>query len=206
MRVREVFSDDYSEGTLVSQAALERLSSTRTPQSPVAVVEIPVRPLTPGRSVLVAWDISDPGNLGTMIRTAAAFGLDVMTTEGSADLWSPKVLRAAAGAHFHTGLGPFDLFGQLGGFIKVATAMIGGAEPSSLSDGTLADGSLAVLVGSEAHGLPASVRETADHLVTIPMPGGVESLNAAVAAAIFCYEVSKRGTSGGLESPGARSS
>ncbi|CAN5840323.1 MAG: TrmH family RNA methyltransferase [Acidimicrobiia bacterium] len=195
--VREVFSLDGSEGILVSQAALERMSSTRTPQSPVAVIEIPPRPLTPGRSVLAAWEISDPGNLGTMIRTAAAFGLDVMTTAGSADLWSPRVLRSAAGAHFHTGLSPLDLKG----FTSVATTMTGGADPSALPDGPLA-----IVIGSEAHGLPASVLASADHLVSIPMPGGTESLNAAAAAAIICYEVSKRSGVGGLKSPGARSS
>ena len=183
VNVVEVFSLEEGEGTLVSDAALDRLSSTRTPQSPVAIIEIPDRPLSPGRSVLVAWDISDPGNLGTMIRTAAAFGLDVMTTAGSADVWSPKVLRAAAGAHFRTGLAPINL----AGFEIVAAVMAGGHDLSSLPAGPIA-----VLIGSEAHGLPLDVVASAGHRVSIPMPGGTESLNAAIAAAIICYEVSKR--------------
>lgn len=181
--VVDLFSLHEGQGTLVTQAALERLSSTRTPQDPVAVIEIPNRPLSEGRSVLVAWDIADPGNLGTMIRTAAAFGLDVMTTPDSADLWSPKVLRAAAGCHFHTGLGAADLER----FIRVATVMSGGTDPTELPEG-----SLAVLIGSEAHGLPADVVAAADYMISITMPGGIESLNAAATAAILCYEVSKR--------------
>ena len=180
--IREIFSTDPDQGTFISDAALERLSSTRTPQSPVAVIEIPVRPLTPGRSVVVAWDIADPGNLGAMIRTAAAFGLDVMTTAESADTWSPKVLRAAAGAHFHTGLGDVDL----SGLTSVATVMTGGIDPSELP----AD-PIALLIGNEAHGLPADVISSADHRVSIRMPGGTESLNAAAAAAILCYEVTR---------------
>jgi TrmH family RNA methyltransferase len=149
----------------------------------VAVIEIPSRPLRPGRSVLVAWGITDPGNLGAMIRTAAAFGLDVMTGADSADLWSPKVLRAAAGSHFRTGFGPVDL----NGFRTVAAVSFGGEDPRHLPDGPVA-----VLIGSEAHGLPSELANEADVRVSVPMPGGTESLNAAAAAAILCYLVSSR--------------
>jgi TrmH family RNA methyltransferase len=180
--IREIFTLDES-GTRVTAEALERISSTRSPQSPVAVIEIPGRPLTPGRSVLVAWGISDPGNLGAMIRTAAAFGLDVMTGADSAELWSPKVLRAAAGSHFRTGLAPVGL----AGFRTVAALARGGGAPSALPPGPLA-----VLVGSEAHGLPPDLVDAADLKVSIPMPGGTESLNAAAAAAVLCYLVSSR--------------
>jgi len=183
--IRDKFTLDES-GTQVSQAALERLSSTRTPQSPVAVIEIPQRPFTPGRSVLVAWDISDPGNLGAMIRSAAGFGLDFMTTEDSVDLWSPKVLRAAAGGHFHTGLGP----AVLDGLTQVAAVQQGGVHPRRVPPGQVA-----VLIGSEAHGLPSEIVAAAHHRVSIPMPGGIESLNAAAAAAILCYEVAERNLS-----------
>lgn len=174
------------ELVLVGEEALRRLSSTQSPQSPVAVMQIPERPLDQGRSVLVAWQISDPGNLGTMIRTAAAFGLDVGVTAGAADPWSPKVLRAAAGAHFHTGVGSIEDLGALQA-IKVATVLSGGSSPR-----TLPPGRLALLIGSEAHGLPGGVVDHAEVRVTIPMAGATESLNAAVAAAILAYEVSLR--------------
>jgi TrmH family RNA methyltransferase len=171
------------ELVVVGEEALRRLSSTQTPQSPVAVMKIPDRSLDPVRSVLVAWQISDPGNLGTMIRTAAAFGLDVGVMGGSVDPWSPKVLRSAAGGHFQTGVGSIDDLGSLRA-IKVATVVSGGSSPRSLPAGRLA-----LLIGSEAHGLPEEVVAAADVRVTIPMVGQTESLNAAAAAAILAYEV-----------------
>lgn len=174
------------ELVVVGEEALRRLSSTQTPQSPVAVMQIPESSLDPGRSVLVAWQISDPGNLGTMIRTAAAFGLDVGVMAGSVDPWSPKVLRAAAGGHFHTGVGSVEDLGSIDA-IKVATVMSGGDSPKSLPAGRLS-----LLIGSEAHGLPDEVVADADVRVTIPMAGQTESLNAAAAAAILAYEVSTR--------------
>lgn len=171
---------------VVGDEALRRLSSTQAPQSPVAVMRIPESSLDPVRSVLVAWQISDPGNLGTMIRTAAAFGLDVGLVAGSVDPWSPKVLRAAAGGHFQTGIGVLADLWSLEA-TKVATVPSGGAPPRSLPAGRLA-----ILIGSEAHGLPADVVAGADLLVTIPMGGPAESLNAGAAAAILAYEVSNR--------------
>jgi TrmH family RNA methyltransferase len=197
VKVREIFSlDDF--GTRVTQEALDRISTVRTPQSPVAVVEIPERPLTPGRDALVAWDIADPGNLGTMIRTAAAFRFDFMATPGATDIWAPKVIRAAAGSHFHTGLGDV----ALAGYTALAAVSAGGQDFGNIA----LDGPVAVLIGNEAHGLPDDVVSQASFAVTIPMPGRVESLNAAIAAAILCYEVAKRRTVGGELSPGERSS
>ena len=144
------------ELVVVGEEALRRLSSTQTPQSPVAVMQIPERGLDPDRSVLVAWQISDPGNLGTMIRTAAAFGLDVGVMAGSVDPWSPKVMRAAAGGHFQTGIGadrrPLVARGDQSGDGARA-----GQSPRSLPAGRLA-----FLIGSEAHGLPADVVAGAD--------------------------------------------
>jgi TrmH family RNA methyltransferase len=117
-----------------------------------------------------------------MIRTAAAFGLDVMTAGRTVDAWSPKVLRAGAGAHFQTGVSALDLTG----FKTVATTISGGRPPWDLPHRQLA-----ILVGSEAQGLPNEVVANADYEVSIPMPGGSESLNASIAAAIVCYEVAK---------------
>ncbi|MGH8927612.1 MAG: TrmH family RNA methyltransferase [Acidimicrobiia bacterium] len=171
---------------LVRGEALKRLSSTSTPQSPVAVMPIPERPLDPNRSVLVAWQISDPGNLGTMIRTAAAFGLEVAATAGSADLWSPKTLRAAAGGHFKTGVAEIADLAEIEA-LTVAAVVRGGSPPKSLPVGRLA-----LLIGSEANGLPEDVAARADLRVTIPMMGNVESLNAAAVAAILCFEVGAR--------------
>ncbi|MGH9895395.1 MAG: TrmH family RNA methyltransferase, partial [bacterium] len=147
----EIFALDtdssFSDRIPLSQAALERLSSTQAPQSPVAVMAIPQHSLDPGRSVLVAWETSDPGNLGAMIRTAAAFNLDVAVLGGT-DAWSPKTLRGAAGAHFRTSVVEVEDLDEIEA-VRVATVVQDGSPPSALPGGRLA-----LLIGSESHGLP----------------------------------------------------
>jgi TrmH family RNA methyltransferase len=196
--LREIFAleDDPQAGawarasrtriTVVGEMALRRLSSTRAPQSPVAVMEIPRPGLDPSRSLLVSGQIADPTNLGAMIRIGAAFGLDVGVLPGSADPWSPRALRAGAGGHFRTRVVSIPVDASLGA-IKVAAVASGGLSPRRLPRGRLA-----LLVGNEARGLPAELIESADYLVTIPMPGKTESLNAAAAAAILAYETMMR--------------
>ncbi|MGQ0847818.1 MAG: TrmH family RNA methyltransferase [Actinomycetota bacterium] len=193
---RELFVLDPGagfDGWVVTEAALQRLSGTKTPQSPVAVIPIPAHAFDPTRSALVAWQIADPGNLGTMIRTAAAFGLDIGVGDG-ADPWAPKTLRAGAGAHFHTAVvtirHPRDAGAEL-----VATVLDEGRPPDQLPKGRLA-----VMIGNEAHGLPADLVAAAGWRVTIPMPGHTESLNAATTAAIVGYEVARRSV-GNLHGP-----
>jgi len=129
-------------------------------------------------------DISDPGNVGTMIRSAAAFGWDLAVFGQTADPWSPKVLRAGAGNHFSSHIAvsdhPFDR-SKMHDLDVVASVVSGGLPPNRL------DRPMALLVGSEAHGLHGSVLEQVDRTVSLPMPGGTESLNAAIAASILMY-------------------
>jgi TrmH family RNA methyltransferase len=108
---------------------------------------------------------------------------------GTADPWAPKVLRSAAGGHFRAGAARVGTLEELrtGGRLLVATVARGGMPPASLPRGPLA-----ILVGEEARGLPPEVAGACDLAVTIPMPGGAESLNAAVAGAIVAYEVAGR--------------
>ncbi len=174
---------------VVDPGALSRLAGTRTPRGPIAVIEIPPPGSLKGRpGALVSWGVGDPGNVGTLIRTAAAFGWAFAFTPGTADPWSPKVLRAGAGAQFRSNPIPVaavdDLTGA--GYHVVATVVEGGESIDRLGSGRYA-----VLVGEEAAGLPADVVGRATTQVTIPMPGGTESLNVAVAAAIVVYELSK---------------
>ena len=175
------------EVTPVTGEVLGKVADSANPRGPVAVIEIPA-PVTPSKDLLlVLVDIADPGNLGTMIRTAAAFGFDVWVA-GGADPWSPKVLRAAAGAHFDTGLrwAPDWSTGEVValGYRVVASVVDGGRPPAELAVEGHRD---ALLIGSEAHGLASEVIERADAHVTIPMPGTTESLNAAIAASILMY-------------------
>jgi TrmH family RNA methyltransferase len=176
------------ELVLVDDTALKRLAGTETPRGPAAMIEIPAPSPHGGRGLLVAWGLGDPGNVGTLIRTAAAFGWDFGHTAGTADPWSPKVLRAGAGGHFRVGIGPVASVEELDdvGLVTVATVVAGGEAPDRLGSGRFA-----VLVGEESAGLPADVAAIASKKVTIPMTGGTESLNAAIAAAIIVYELSK---------------
>jgi TrmH family RNA methyltransferase len=173
---------------LVESTALGRVTGTATPRGPAAVIAVPAPVPPTGRDMIVAWGLSDPGNVGTLIRTAAAFGWEFGYTTGTADPWAPKVLRAGAGGHFRLAISPVESIQTLedAGLTTVAMVVGGGVSPDALGSG-----SHALLVGEEALGLPADVIEQSAHKVSIPMLGGMESLNAAMAAGIMIYELSK---------------
>jgi TrmH family RNA methyltransferase len=140
--------------------------------------------------VLVAAGVADPGNLGTMLRSAEAAGAaGLVTTAGSVDPWNPKCVRASAGALFHVpvvpDVAPADLRSL--GVPLVGTAASGGRpyhEPGSLQM------PLALVLGSEAHGVPDEV--PLDRVVTIPHAGRAESLNVAMAASVLAFEVARQ--------------
>jgi TrmH family RNA methyltransferase len=170
----------------VDERALRRLAGTKAPRGPVAVVEIPTEWLDRGRNLLVSVGVSDPGNVGTMIRTAAAFGWGYAYLDGSADPWAPKTIRAGAGGQFQTPVARLGSVSELKEWTTVATVVRGGAGVEDILDRPVA-----LLIGEEAHGLDDRVVAGADHTMTIAMPGQTESLNAAVAAAIAVYELSR---------------
>lgn len=195
-RVVDVFAKDVgsSSSTIpVDQRALERLAGTRSPRGPVAVVEIPTESLDPGRNLLVAVGVSDPGNVGTMIRTAASFGWGFAYTPGSADPWSPKTIRAGAGGQFQTPVSSIGSVSELSDWTTVATVVRGGGRLDEITRRPVA-----LLVGEESQGLPGAVVDSADFKATIVTAGPTESLNAAVAAAIAVYAL----TTGSGESRG----
>lgn len=183
VRALELAAECGGELITVIPEVLNRLAPTQHPRGPVAVLQIPPPARVTGDALLL-WELTDPGNVGTLIRSAAAFGLAVVVGPGSADPWAPKVLRAAAGAHFHTTVAPD---GERLAATRIVTVPRGGLAPWRLP----AAARLEVVVGSEAHGLPPQLVAAADVRVTIPMPGGIESLNAAVAGSILAYEVSR---------------
>lgn len=172
------------ESVVVSGEALASAGDTVQPQSPVATIPIPEAAHIRGRDTLVLVDISDPGNTGTMIRSAAAFGWDVCVSGSTADPWSPKVLRAGAGSHFDAHLvASSDPVAEArdAGLEVVASVVAGGGQPDR-------NGSpIALMVGSEAHGLSVATTRLVDRTVTIPMNDSIESLNAGVAASVLMY-------------------
>lgn len=151
------------------------------------------------RPLLVLVEVRDPGNLGTILRAAEASGIGgVICTTGTVDPWSPKAVRSSAGAILHVavavGSDPAAALGALraDGWALVAT-VVDGAPPHD--EAPLADG-VAIVLGGEAHGLPAGLLGPDDLRVTIPMEGRAESLNVAMAASVLCFEALRQRRAG----------
>ena len=181
----------------VDGRAFESAAETDTPQGILAIATIPRATLeelpvdgTKRFRLLVLDGLQDPGNVGTILRTAAAF--DVAATvalPGTVDLWNAKVVRSAMGAHFHhpTLAGTTEALAAFRARHHVALwAADAGGDPL---DPTCAPERLAIVVGNEGAGLSSALRERADKLVALPISTAVESLNVAVATGILLYEL-----------------
>ena len=171
------------------------LSETVSPQGLVAVCRLNQPSSTDllaaaPRLLALLVEPNDPGNLGTIIRTADAAGADAVLVDGGADPYNGKAVRASAGSLFHLPVlacATADVLASRSGLTALATAADGAVDLDELLDsGDLARPVLWAF-GSEAHGLPASVLAAADHTVRIPLYGSAESLNLAAAAAIALY-------------------
>ncbi|MCC7076767.1 MAG: RNA methyltransferase [Acidimicrobiia bacterium] len=183
------------ESFVVDAHVLREIATTVHPQDVVAVARwAPDRTVPRGvvRAVVLCR-MSDPGNVGTIVRTAAALGVDaVVTTRGSCDLTNPKVLRASAGAVFSVGLGADldsdDVFEYLGSRLPHVAAVSAGGELPARVRSDCRNG-FVLWLGSEAHGLGSEILERAGCAVTIPLSRPIESLNAATAGAILLWEL-----------------
>ncbi|HKU60447.1 MAG TPA: RNA methyltransferase [Gemmatimonadales bacterium] len=183
----------------VSDAELETLADTEQPQGVVAVVEPRVWRLeeitpAPGRPVLVLDAVQDPGNVGTMLRTALGLGAaGAVALKGTADLHNAKVVRGSMGAIFRLPTVATDAPGYLAwarasGIETWVTAADG--EPLARSTGP-ARAPVALVLGNEGAGVGAALSAAAERRVAIPLAPGAESLNVAVAAGILLYEVAR---------------
>jgi TrmH family RNA methyltransferase len=179
---------------VVDAHIFDRLGETESPQSVIAVFEVPtVRRRSGEQFVLVADAISDPGNLGTLIRSAAGAGATaVVLTPGTVDPYNGKAVRAAMGAHFRIPILRIDEHSEGAFTRRVPTRVLAeagaGAEYAAFDWG----GSLAIIVGSEAHGPSALGRRLATHVVEIPLSNDIESLNAAVAGSVLLFEAARQ--------------
>ena len=176
--------------TLLADGLFRQLSTVETPTGILAVIQTP-RADPPGRLAgdsLWVEDIQDPGNLGSMLRSAAAAGVKtVCLSRHCVHVWSPRVLRAGMGAHFaltlHEGVDLQQMVGQYDGQV-VAMCL---REGSSLFSVDLC-GDTAFVFGNEGAGLGVHWKSPGIRIAHIPMPGAVESLNVAAAAAICLFE------------------
>lgn len=187
----------------VTEADLASAADTETPQGVLAVAGIPSAPLAPpaaGARYLVLDALQDPGNVGTVVRTAAALGVAAtIALPGTVDFWNAKVVRSSMGALFHHPVAAmswedFAAFAA-GHAITLAAADMDGEPLDTLHRDTL-PGRLALVVSNEGAGLSPHVAAAVERRVAIPMAPGVESLNVAVATGILLYQL--RGSAPGV--------
>ena len=191
-----------TEVLLVSGDYLESILITESPQPVAALVEPPDwtwahlfgtrKGATP--LIVVLAGIQDPGNLGTIVRSAEAFGADgVICLPGTVNPWNAKAVRASAGSIFRVpilNVGEEEALTALReAGVLLLTTTVAGAQPADLAD--LAE-PVALVIGNEGNGVPLDLAAKTDGAVTIPCPGPVESLNAAVATSVLLYEAARQ--------------
>lgn len=182
----------YDDAIIISDDIAQSLSETKSPQGIFAVIKIdqPTElPELSGQWVILA-NVQDPGNVGTIIRTADAAGYDgVITSLDTADIYQPKVQRSMQGSQFHLPIYRLDL-GQAISAAKDAGLTVYGSEVNdqAVPYNTLDKiDNFALIMGNEAHGLDADTLALTDQNIYIPLLGKAESLNVAVAAGVLMY-------------------
>lgn len=185
---------------IISDAIFKEVSDTKTPQGIMAIIKKPKYLLQDiiqdeKANLLILEDLRDPGNLGTIVRTAEGAGITgILISKESVDMFNPKVIRSTMGSIYRM---PFVYVEDMITTIKqlkdnnitLFAAHLEGKKSYDEEDYT---GKSGILIGNEANGLSNEISKLADKLIKIPMSGQVESLNAAVAAAILMYEVYKQ--------------
>ncbi|MGO8793016.1 MAG: TrmH family RNA methyltransferase [Terriglobia bacterium] len=187
------------ELTQVPDRLFEGIAQTQSPQGIAALVELPAYKLeqvvaVPNPLLVVACRLQDPGNLGTMMRTALAFSASAfLTLQETVSPFNPKAVRSSAGAIFRLplicGLNPEKALPFLSVHVRIIAADRN--SPASLSQANL-KGPIAMLVGREASGLPEEIARYANQRLSIPIRKEVDSVNAATAASIFLYEAARQ--------------
>ncbi len=176
----------------VSSEVMEALSDTVTPQGIVGIVPMPdvSRAMIQESTLLLVLDnVRDPGNVGTILRTAEATGTDaVVLSKGCADAYDPKVVRAGMGAQLRLPLFPNATWSDIAAFVQGKQCLLADAEGQATPWTLQWNQPTALMVGNEAHGASPEAWELADRTVRLPMAEDVESLNVAIATAVFLFE------------------
>lgn len=208
-RLLERVADARAAGTEVYEAtaaAIERASDTRAPQGIIGAVTLEdvapdrarARRRGRARPVLLALDaLSDPGNMGTILRSALAADADeALLSPGCADPFAPKVVRAGAGAHFHlpirTGLSWDEIAQRFTGAPAVNEILVAEASGHTAYDEVDLARRVALIIGNEAHGVSREAAKLATTRISIPMWNKVESLNAGIAASVILFEAARQ--------------
>jgi TrmH family RNA methyltransferase len=199
--LRKAVDDAGVPWQLADDDAVASLSGAVTPQGIVATcrfLDVPLDDLLSHQTLAICADVRDPGNAGTVIRTADAAGADGVVLAGSSvDLYSPKTIRASVGSLWHLPLAvhddPADAVrrAQAAGFVVLAADGAGETDLFDAETSGLLAGRVAWLFGNESWGLPAELAALADHRVSIPIYGRAESLNLSTAAAVCLYATAR---------------
>jgi RNA methyltransferase, TrmH family len=181
--------------TTLSEDAAKAVSATESSQGVFAVCHqqeegnLDLK----GKTFLLLDEVQDPGNLGTIIRTADAAGINhIILGEGSADLYNPKVLRSAQGSHFHLPIIKGELSSWIGQLKAVGIPVYGTALENGVEYNTISSSeSFALILGNEGNGVSKAILNSTDQNLYVPIYGKSESLNVAIAAGILMYHLKK---------------
>ena len=172
-----------------SDMHFDRLSSTKHPQQIAALIKFESKPLEPYQKLIYLDNISDPGNVGTIIRTAVAFDLDgIVLSPDSVDILNDKVIRSSMGGIFATPIIYKDYSWLAEQKVTIVTTDLS-PQSKPIRNFIKDINPIIAVIGSESNGISEKIKEIANFSVTIPMKGKMESLNAAVSAAIIMYEL-----------------
>ncbi|HLR67154.1 TrmH family RNA methyltransferase [Virgibacillus alimentarius] len=175
----------------VNKTVFHHIAQTESPQGIIAVVKMNQTECYPGNYMLLIDAVQDPGNLGTMIRTADAAGFDaIILGEGTVDVYNDKVIRSTQGSLFHIPVLQRNLLETISilkkeGF-RIWASALSGAEPYNQIE---VEDKVALIIGNEGAGIQDTLLHEADSIVNIPIYGRAESLNASIAAGILMYYI-----------------
>jgi TrmH family RNA methyltransferase len=193
--IHDLPEDATQEVLLLSPDALQSATETENAQGAAALLARPELPYAPrtGDLILIADGLQDPGNLGTLIRSAEAFGASaVALTPGTVDPWNGKCLRAAAGAAFRVPLPRCDA-DFIAALKAVDTLLLAAvAKDGEAAHATDLRGTIALIIGNEGAGVSKNMLALCDRQITLATTGPTESLNAAVAGSLLLYEASQQ--------------
>jgi RNA methyltransferase, TrmH family len=193
--LRKKLEESGIEVTEVTEKDFRSAAETESPQGVIAIGEVPSRSLDTlvipdVCRILVLDAVQDPGNVGTIVRTAAGLGATAtVALPGTVDLWNPKVIRSSMGAQFHHAAfhADWDSFSKFAAE-KGIELWAADAHGEPLNSGRAVQ-RLAIVVGNEGSGINPEIRAKAHRTISLPIESGVESLNVAVAAGIILYEL-----------------